>query len=175
MKTTMKALTAGIAAVIASTAMISTASAATYTDYYGYTYSDGVNDGIYTYVDYDGSIYTYQDSAYCYSMNDFHNYYSQYYTYLDSYYYNYNYIYNTSSYIGEDAFYGSIYYDPYIGYFAYNGGDSLITFGFNFAVSTYVGVDRSGRKVYYNKDIGYFVWSGNGTISYGFNRSNIQW
>ena len=175
MKNTMKALTAGIAAVIASTAMISTASAATYVDYNGYTYSDGVSDGIVTYVDYDGSIYTYQDSAYCYSINDFYDYYSQYYTYIDPYHYNYDYIFNTTSYIGEDAIYGSIYYDPYIGYFAYNGGDNCITFGFNFAISSYVGIDRTGRKVYYNKDIGYFVLSGNGCISYGFNRNNVQW
>ena len=175
MKNTMKALTAGIAAVIASTAMISTASAATYVDYNGYAYSDGVNDGIVTYVDYDGSIYTYQDGAYSYSINDFYDYYSQYYTYIDPYHYNYDYIFNTTSYIGEDAIYGSIYYDPYIGYFAYNGGDNCITFGFNFAISSYVGIDRTGRKVYYNKDIGYFVLSGSGCISYGFNRNNVQW
>ncbi|MBQ4362415.1 MAG: hypothetical protein II782_00240, partial [Oscillospiraceae bacterium] len=96
-------------------------------------------------------------------------------TYIDPYHYNYDYIFNTTSYVGEDAIYGSIYYDPYIGYFAYNGGDNCITFGFNFAISSYVGIDRSGRKVYYNKDIGYFVLSGSGCISYGFNRSNVQW
>ena len=44
MNNTMKALTAGIAAVIASAAMISTASAATYIDRHGNIYYDNSND-----------------------------------------------------------------------------------------------------------------------------------
>ena len=172
MKNTIKALTAGIAAVIASAAMISTASAATYIDYNGNVYSDGTADGIVCYMDYDGTIYTYQDNVYYYSTPDFYNYCSQYYTYPASY--SYDYIYRNASYIGEDALYGSIYYDPNIGYFSCNGGN-YISFGFRFALSSYAGIDRYGRTVYYNSDIGYFVFSGNSYISYGFNCSNIQW
>ena len=147
MKNTFKALTAGIAAVIASAAMVSTASAATYVDCNGNIYNDGVNDGIVCYQDYDGSIYAYQD---------------------DIYYY----IYQSASYIGEDAFYGSIYYDQYCGYYAYNNGYYLYL-GWNFSITTHVGIDRYGRNVFYNNEIGYFVFSGNSYISYGFDISNV--
>ena len=170
MKNTFKALTAGIAAVIASAAMVSTASAATYVDCNGNIYNDGVNDGIVCYQDYDGSIYAYQDDIYYYSSHDFYQYYTQYYYYPEISYDRY--IYQSGSYIGEDAFYGSIYYDQYCGYYAYNNGYYLYL-GWNFSITTHVGIDRYGRNVFYNNEIGYFVFSGNSYISYGFDISNV--
>ena len=63
MKKVIKSIAAAFAAIIASTAMISSASAATYVDYYGNTYFDGINDGAVYYVDnLYGSYYSYQET-----------------------------------------------------------------------------------------------------------------
>ena len=141
MKNTIKALTAGIAAVAASAAIISTAGAAVYIDQYGDISYDNSND--YT-------IY-YED---CYG-----------------YYYRHKNV----KYKGEDEFYGSIFYDPVIGYYSYNGGDSYIHLGWDFCITVYKGTDRYGRYVYYSDDIGYFVISGSNYISYGYDISNVAW
>jgi hypothetical protein len=176
MKNMKKALTATAAAIIASTAMISTASAATYIDYNGNLFDDGINDGIVCYEDYDGSIYAFQDNCYWYSApNTSYSFYDtyNYYTAPTSYFY-----YDTSysiSYVGRDCFYGDVYYDPYCGYYATNGNGSYISLGWNFSLTKYVGTDRHHRCVYYNDSIGYFVFSGNSYISYGFNSANISW
>ena len=148
MKNMKKTLTAAIAAVIASATVISTASAATYIDIYGNTYYDGINDGMVYCEDYTGAVYAYQDSRYTS---------------------------RSTTYIGEDAFYSSIYYDSSCGSYAHNSADNYTYLGWNFALSRYVGTDRRGRKVYYNDAIGYFVINGNSCTSFGFSSSAIEW
>ena len=141
MDNTMKALTAGIAAVIASAAMISTASAATYIDRHGNIYYDNSNDCAVYYEDSHGNYRSHSNITY----------------------------------VGEDYFCGSVFYDPVCGYYSYNGGDSYDPLGWDFTLTEYYGTDTHGRYIFHNDTIGYFILKGDNYIPYGFDPSDIVW
>ncbi len=69
-------------------------------------------------------------------------------------------IYQEIVYVGKDAFYGDVYYSTKIGYYAYNGGSTGESLGWDFTFTEYIGKDIYKRKIYYSDDIGYFYIKG---------------
>lgn len=69
-------------------------------------------------------------------------------------------VYQETVYIGNDAYYGKIYYSTEIGYYAYNGGSNYQPLGWDFTMTEYIGKDIHGRKIYFSDDLGYFYLKG---------------
>ena len=136
MKKVIKSIAAAFAAIIASTAMISSASAATYVDYYGNTYFDGINDGAVYYVDnLYGSYYSYQETYVGYDVFYGDVYFDPsygYYAHTGSSYFEYlGWNFTLTQFAGIDAYGRNIYYNSSIGYFVLDNYGSYISYGNN--------------------------------------------
>ena len=134
MKNTFKALAAGIAAVMASTAIMASASAYTYIDKDGYV----THDNDYT----DFMVYV-QDSSGKYEVSDI-------------------------MYVGKCEFCGETFCKIGGEFYAYNGPETYVSLGTDFAPTKSYGTGFHGRPLYFTHKIGCFYFEGGDRAVYGF-------
>ena len=77
------------------------------------------------------------------------------------------------TYIGNDIFYGDVYFDPDYGYYAYNMNCGVDYLDWDFEFTEYTGVDTHGRSVYHNKTAGYFYFRDDVAVTYGQNINSV--
>ena len=73
-------------------------------------------------------------------------------------------VYRETVFFGTDIYFGNVYYNPGIGYYAFNGGTTRTFLGREFTFTEFVGTDPCYGNIYFNSYFGYFTMNGSSYV-----------